>query len=79
MAAAQAVAVAIFLIRQGIELATVRGRLIDPFGYDLAPERTLSRGGFDVSAAEPCASWTGIFMKTLNAFGNANGAVIPAA
>jgi ADP-ribosylglycohydrolase len=29
----------------------VRKRIIDEFGYDLAPEHALKRGGFDVSAA----------------------------
>jgi ADP-ribosylglycohydrolase len=51
MAAAQAVALAILLARSGLPAAELRRRLIDDFGYDLAPDRALARGGFDVSAA----------------------------
>jgi len=48
--AAQAVALAILLARSGQPPDALRRRLRD-FGYDLAPERALTRGGFDVSAA----------------------------
>jgi ADP-ribosylglycohydrolase len=51
IAAAQAVALAILLLRQGVAPPIVRQRIIDEFGYDLAPEHALKRGGFDVSAA----------------------------
>jgi ADP-ribosyl-[dinitrogen reductase] hydrolase len=51
VAAAQAVALAILLLRRGVAPAIVRQRIIDQFGYDLAPEHALRRGGFDVSAA----------------------------
>jgi len=51
IAAAQAVAVAIFLLRKGEAVAAVRERLTEDFGYDLAAEHALARGGFDVSAA----------------------------
>ena len=49
--AAQAVALAIFLARSGAPRAQLRQRLVEEFGYDLAPERVLDAGGFDVSAA----------------------------
>jgi ADP-ribosyl-[dinitrogen reductase] hydrolase len=51
IAAAQAVALAILLIRQGARPASVRERLTRDFGYDLRPEVALRRGGFDDSAA----------------------------
>jgi ADP-ribosyl-[dinitrogen reductase] hydrolase len=51
IAAAQAVALAILLGRSGLSRAAIRQRLIQDFGYDLAPERALTRGGFDISAA----------------------------
>jgi ADP-ribosylglycohydrolase len=51
VAAAQAVALAILLLRRGESVTTVRTRLTQTFGYDLTPERALSGGGFDVSAA----------------------------
>lgn len=51
VAAAQAIALAIFLIRQGVAPAIVRERIIDRFDYDLRPGIALARGGFDVSAA----------------------------
>jgi len=51
IAAAQAVALAILLLRQGVPPATVRQRIVERFGYDLTPEGALTRGGFDVSAA----------------------------
>jgi ADP-ribosylglycohydrolase len=51
IAAAQAVALAIFLARSGLPRSTLRRRLIEDFGYDLAPEHALARGGFDISAA----------------------------
>ena len=51
IAAAQAVALAILLARSGLSRAAVRQRLIEDFAYDLAPERALARGGFDISAA----------------------------
>ena len=51
IAAAQAVALAILLARSGLPRAALRRRLIEDFGYDLAPERALARDGFDISAA----------------------------
>ena len=51
MRAAQAVALAIFLLRQGVPPATMRERLTQDFGYDLTPEAALAGGGFDISAA----------------------------
>jgi ADP-ribosyl-[dinitrogen reductase] hydrolase len=51
VAAAQAVALAILLIRHGAQPASVRERLTRDFGYDLRPEVALRRGSFDVSAA----------------------------
>ncbi|HZU88331.1 MAG TPA: ADP-ribosylglycohydrolase family protein [Stellaceae bacterium] len=63
IAAAQAVAPAIFLARSGLPCAALRRRLGADFGYDLSPECTLVGDGFDVSAASaagarrrpPCA------------------------
>lgn len=49
--AAQAVAAAILLARAGLSRAALRQRIARDFGYDLVPERTLTRDGFDVSAA----------------------------
>lgn len=51
IAAAQAVAPAIFLLRQGASPAVVRMRLADDFGYELRSESALASSGFDVSAA----------------------------
>jgi ADP-ribosylglycohydrolase len=52
IAAAQAVALSIFLLRKNVAPRAVRERLTGEFHYDLSPERALSRGsGFDVSAA----------------------------
>ncbi|MGM0561795.1 MAG: ADP-ribosylglycohydrolase family protein [Pseudomonadota bacterium] len=51
VAAAQAVSLAIFCLRQGHEPASVQQRLSEQFGYELNPERALKSGGFDVSAA----------------------------
>lgn len=51
IAAAQAVALSIFLLQKNVAPRAVRERLIGEFRYDLSPERALSRGGFDVSAA----------------------------
>lgn len=51
VAAAQAVALAILLLRRGVPPAALRRRLTEDFGYDLTPERALTRRGFDVSAA----------------------------
>lgn len=51
VAAAQAVALAIFLARSGTSRAALRRRIVEDYGYDLAPERALARGGFDISAA----------------------------
>jgi ADP-ribosylglycohydrolase len=50
IAAAQAVALAILLARSGLPPAALRRRLIEDFGYDLAPETALARDGFDISA-----------------------------
>jgi ADP-ribosyl-[dinitrogen reductase] hydrolase len=51
IAAAQAVALAILLAHSGLPRAAVCQRLNEDFAYDLAPERALARGGFDISAA----------------------------
>jgi ADP-ribosyl-[dinitrogen reductase] hydrolase len=51
VAAAQAIALAILLLRQGVPPRRVRQRIAAEFGYDLEPERALTRGGFDMSAA----------------------------
>jgi ADP-ribosyl-[dinitrogen reductase] hydrolase len=51
IAAAQAVALAIFLTRNKCPPGIVRRRLVEEFGYDLTPERALVSGRFDVSAA----------------------------
>ena len=51
IAAAQAVARAIWALRQGDATGVVRARLAETYGYDLRPERALARAGFDVSAA----------------------------
>ena len=51
VAAAQAVALTILWLRQGVPPAMVRQRVIDDFGYDLTPERAFHRGGFDISAS----------------------------
>jgi ADP-ribosyl-[dinitrogen reductase] hydrolase len=50
IAGAQAVALAIFLLRQGSAAGDVAARIGADFGYDLVPERALGGGGFDVSA-----------------------------
>lgn len=51
VAAAQAVARAILLLRQGCPVPEARASLTARFGYDLRPEVALAGGGFDVSAA----------------------------
>jgi ADP-ribosyl-[dinitrogen reductase] hydrolase len=51
IAASEAVALAIFLSRAGMDAPVLRQRLSEEFGYDLRPDRALRRGGFDVSAA----------------------------
>jgi ADP-ribosyl-[dinitrogen reductase] hydrolase len=51
IAAAQAVALAIFLARHGMPRDSIRRNLMERFGYDLTPERVLVGGHFDVSAA----------------------------
>jgi ADP-ribosyl-[dinitrogen reductase] hydrolase len=51
VAAAQAVARAIFALRQGRTVEAVRAGIVDTYGYDLRPETALAGGGFDVSAA----------------------------
>lgn len=51
VAAAQAVALAIFQLRQGESGSVVQKRIAQDFGYDLDPKRALKGGGFDVSAA----------------------------
>jgi len=51
IAAAQAVARAIFALRTGEQVAAVRQRLTETFGYDLDPARALAGGGMDVSAS----------------------------
>jgi ADP-ribosylglycohydrolase len=39
------------LARSGLPRVAIRQRIAEQFGYDLAPERALARGGFDISAA----------------------------
>lgn len=51
IAAAQAVALAILLLRKGTRPPRVQDRLARDFGYDMRPEGALRQGGFDVSAA----------------------------
>lgn len=51
IAAAQAVALAILLLRRGAVPGAVRQRIAEQFAYDLTPARALTKGGFDVSAA----------------------------
>ena len=51
IAAAGAVALAIFRLREGMPAREVAAGISDAFGYDLAPEKALTGGGFDVSAA----------------------------
>lgn len=51
VAAAQAIALAILLARRGLPRAALRQRLGETFGYDLAAERALVGGKFDISAA----------------------------
>ncbi len=51
VAAAQSIALAILLARDGLPPAILRQRLVDDFGYDLMPDNALTGGGFDVSAA----------------------------
>lgn len=51
VSAAQAVALAIFMLRRGTSRETLRLRLEREFGYDLEPASALTGGGFDVSAA----------------------------
>jgi len=50
IAAARAIALAIFLLRKGDTASAVRRRVERDFEYDLAPETALAGGGFDVSA-----------------------------
>lgn len=56
IAAAQAVSLAIFLLRKGRDTAAVRARIAGQFGYDLSPENALARRGFDITAAGTAAS-----------------------
>jgi ADP-ribosyl-[dinitrogen reductase] hydrolase len=51
VAAAQAVARAIFALRQGDTVDAVRNWITESYGYDLKSEVCLGGGGFDVSAA----------------------------
>lgn len=51
IAGAQAVALAILLGRQGEPPLAIRARIVEQFGYELAPEIALRPGIFDVSAA----------------------------
>lgn len=48
---AQAVALAILLGRQGEPPVAIRARIVEHFGYDLAPATALKPGIFDVSAS----------------------------
>jgi ADP-ribosyl-[dinitrogen reductase] hydrolase len=45
------VALVILLARSSLPRAALRRRLVEDFGYDLAPQRALARDGFDISAA----------------------------
>jgi ADP-ribosylglycohydrolase len=51
IAAAQAVALAIFRARNGEPVENVRAQLSQEFGYALTPTAAFARGGFDVSAS----------------------------
>jgi ADP-ribosyl-[dinitrogen reductase] hydrolase len=51
MAAAEAVALATFLLRAGNPKERVRARIVAEFGYALDPDSALVPKGFDVSAA----------------------------
>jgi ADP-ribosylglycohydrolase len=51
IAAAQAVALAIFFARRGIPRDSLRRNMMERFGYDLTPKRVLVGGQFDISAA----------------------------
>jgi ADP-ribosyl-[dinitrogen reductase] hydrolase len=51
VAASQAVALAILLARSGLPRVELARRLVNDFGYDLAPDRVLKPGDFDISAA----------------------------
>ena len=65
IAAAQAVALAIFRARRGQTVDSIRTRLSEEFGYALTPARALARGGFDVSAtATAPAALTAAFGST---------------
>lgn len=55
-AAARAVAMAIRLARSRVSRVCLGRRIIEDFGYDLAPERALAARGFDVSAKGTVAS-----------------------
>ncbi|ESR25446.1 ADP-ribosylglycohydrolase family protein [Lutibaculum baratangense] len=50
MAAAQAVALSVYLLRHGTSAEVVRNRMSSQFGYSLAPEVAFRQGGFDVSS-----------------------------
>jgi hypothetical protein len=70
IAAAQAVALSIFLLQKNVAPRAVRERLIGEFRYDLSPETALSRGGTDVSAA-------GRFCSLIPGFGVKLSAINP--
>jgi ADP-ribosyl-[dinitrogen reductase] hydrolase len=50
MAASEAVALAVFLLRSRESVLQVRERIVAEFDYDLDPRRVLMRRGFDISA-----------------------------
>jgi len=50
ISAAQAVALGIFLARQGLPRDSLRSRLTEAFGYDLKPGRALQTARIDISA-----------------------------
>lgn len=51
VAAAQAVSLAIFLLRRGESARRVQARITEMFGYELSPETALQPRPFDISAA----------------------------
>lgn len=55
IAGAQAVSLAIFLLRQGEPATDVKARVTDLFAYDVRPETALQPRPFDISAAGTAA------------------------
>ena len=65
IAASQAVALAILLLRRGEGVRAVRKRISAQFGYDLRQRAAFAEGGFDVSAIGTTpAALTAAFIST---------------